>query len=72
MPWWVLTRDAARELARRHVEQQGLPWTEPVRVYRRPLGGWSVVTHSGYRGGNIFIEITRRGSVKGGTAVTPR
>lgn len=72
MRWWLLTRDEARELAREHVERQGLPWTEPVSVSRGPLGGWSVVTHHGYRGGNIFMSITRRGKVKGGTGVTPR
>jgi len=49
-----------------------LPWTEPVAVYRRPLGGWNVVTKSGHRGGNVFLTVTRRGKVRGGTAVTPR
>jgi hypothetical protein len=53
------------------VERHGLAWIEPVSVSRGPLGGWSVVTHHGYRGGNIFLRITRRGKVKGGTAVTP-
>ena len=43
-----------------------------MSVSRGPLGGWSVVTHHGYRGGNIFMSITRRGKVKGGTGVTPR
>jgi hypothetical protein len=70
--WWLLTREEARDLARQHVERQGLPWTEPVSVSRALLGGWNVVTQSGNRGGNIFIEITRHGKLKGGTAVTSR
>jgi hypothetical protein len=70
--WWLLSREEARDVAREQVERQGLPWTEPVSVSRALLGGWGVVTNSGHRGGNIFIEITRRGEIKGGTRVTPR
>lgn len=58
--WWLLSRKRARAIARQHVENQGLPWTEPVAVSRRLLGGWNVVTHSDYRGGNIFLRTTRR------------
>jgi len=72
MRWWSLTREEARALARRHVDEQGLPWTEPVSVVRAPLGGWNVTTSSNTRGGNIFMWITRAGKVKGGTQVTPR
>ena len=72
MRWWPLTREQARERARQHVEQQGLPWDEPVRVHRRPLGGWAVVTNADDRGGNIFMDVTRSGRVKGGGRVTPR
>jgi hypothetical protein len=72
MRWWLLSRDEATHIARQHVEAQGLPWAEPVRVSRGPLGGWSVVTNANHRGGNIFMEVTRRGRVNGGTAVTSR
>ena len=72
MRWWRLTREEATELACEHVERQGLPWTDPVSTTRRPLGGWQVMTNSGYRGGNVFIWITRGGKVHGGNQVTPR
>lgn len=72
MRWWPLTRPEVERLVREHVEAHGLPWTEPVRISRGLLGGWSVVTNAGKRGGNIFMRVTRRGRVKGGTAVTPR
>lgn len=72
MRWWPLTREQPRERAREHVEQRGLPWTKPVRVTRRSVGGWRVVTNSDYRGGNIFMEVGRHGRVKGGERVPPR
>ena len=72
MRWWLLTREEARQLAREHVERHGLPWTDPVNVTRRPLGGWDVMTKSNYQGGNIFISVTRHGRIKGGNNVTPR
>jgi hypothetical protein len=72
MRWWTMTRDEVRRLAREHVERQGLPWQEPVKVSRRPLGGWLVVTAADRVGGNVFMEVTRGGRVKGGTGVTPR
>jgi hypothetical protein len=70
--WWLLNREQARQVARQHVELRGLPWTEPVVVRRGLLGGWNVVTHSGHRGGNVYMHITRRGTVSGGLGVTPR
>jgi hypothetical protein len=77
--WWLLSREEAglsREealrVAREHVEAQGLPWTEPVKVWRGPPGCWRVVTNADNCGGNIFMEVTVRGQVKGGTGVTPR
>jgi hypothetical protein len=72
MRWWVLSRDEVSARAREHVERQGLTWTEPVSITRRPLGGWQVMTAANQRGGNIFIYISRKGRIKGGTAVTPR
>jgi hypothetical protein len=72
MAWWPLTREEALELARRHVEGQALPFEEPVRVMRRPLGGWGVATKADRRGGNVFLEISRSGRIRGGNGVTPR
>jgi hypothetical protein len=28
--WWKMTRDEALALAQRHVQAEGLPWTQPV------------------------------------------
>jgi hypothetical protein len=70
--WCLLTREDARDLAPQHVERQEFPWIEPMSVSRAPLGGWNVVTHSGGRGGNILMKVTRDGKVTGGTAVTSR
>lgn len=72
MRWWVLSREAATERVRRHVEGAGLPWTEPVSVSRRPLGGWQVMTNAEKVGGNVFVSISRRGRITGGDAVTRR
>jgi hypothetical protein len=72
MRWWPLTHEQATRIAREHVEAQGLPWIEPVRVSRSPLGGWSVMTNANQRGGNIFMQVTRGGRVKDGTGLTPR
>ena len=72
MRWWLLSRDEARDRAREHVERAGLPWTEPVRVMRRSLGGWGVMTNSQSRGGNVFLSIARGGRVRGGERLTPR
>lgn len=72
MRWWLLTRDQARDVARQHVEQHGLPWNEPVCVSRALRGGWYVTTSSNTRGGNVFVKVTRDGKIKGGTSVAPR
>jgi hypothetical protein len=72
MRWWTLTRSEARELVQSHVEHQGLPFTEPVKVTRRLFGGWDVMTNARHRGGNVFAHVTRRGRVQGGNSVTPR
>ena len=72
MRWWRLSRDEALELARSHVEARGLPFTEPVSVTRGLLGGWHVLTNSGHRGGNVVLQITRDGRVRGGDHVAPR
>jgi hypothetical protein len=72
MRWWLLSREEARELARAHVEARRLPWTEPVKVMRRPLGGWEVMTNSDHRGGNVFVWVSRRGRISGGEGVTQR
>jgi hypothetical protein len=72
MRWWILSRAEARDLVRDHVAGQGLPFTEPVHVTRRPLGGWWVTTNAGSRGGNVVAYVTRRGRVTGGNSLTPR
>lgn len=72
MRWWSLTRNEARERARAHIKDAGLPWTEPIRVSRRPLGGWEVMTHADHLGGNVLLSISRDGRISGGNNVTPR
>jgi hypothetical protein len=72
MAWWPLTREEALELARRHVEGQGLTFSEPVRVSRRPFGGWSIWTNADRMGGNVRLTISRHGRIRGGDRVTPR
>ncbi len=72
MRWWRLSREEATRLAHEHVERQGLPWTEPVSVSRTPIGGWTVMTNAGMRGGNVYLEISRRGRIRGGTRVALR
>ena len=77
--WWLLrqqesglSREEALRIAREHVEAQGLAWAEPVKVWRGSPGGWRVVTNADKTGGNVFMEVTARGEVKGGTGATPR
>jgi hypothetical protein len=70
--WWPLTREQAVDRAREHVDSQGLPFSEPVAAHRTLGGGWTVMTNKGYRGGNIFMTITRSGKVRGGRGITPR
>jgi hypothetical protein len=72
MRCWPLSREEARELACAHVEARQLPWTEPVKVMRRPLGGWEVMTNPDHRAGNVFVSISRRGHISGGEGVTSR
>jgi hypothetical protein len=64
--WWKMTRDEALALAQRHVQAEGLPWTQPVSVMRRPLGGWEVLTNRGNRGRMVSVRITRRGRIDSG------
>jgi hypothetical protein len=51
-----VTRERALELARRSCEEQGVPWHEPVKVYRH-YGDWAVWTYAGHRGGNVRVII---------------
>jgi hypothetical protein len=52
-------------MARRECERNSWPWKEPVRVSRRLLGGYEVMTNASAIGGNVFVRISRRGEVTG-------
>ena len=60
-----LTREQATEIARAECERNAWPWQEPVRVSRRLLGGYEVMTNTSAIGGNVFIRISRSGKVSG-------
>lgn len=53
---WPVSRERALELARAEVQRRGLPWLEPVRVYRY-FGNWAVWTHALHKGGNLHVEV---------------
>jgi hypothetical protein len=65
-------RQEAVDIARRAAEERGLPWLEPVKVYRH-YGDWAVWTYAGHRGGNVRIVVDAgSGEVKGTLGPTPR
>jgi hypothetical protein len=55
----TIDRAEASLLARREVERNDLPWTEPIGVH---FGFWNyhVWTMADSRGGNIIIKVNRR------------
>ncbi len=59
-----IDKDEAKAIARAECERRGLPWGEPVRVYRH-YGNWSVWTNADHVGGNIRVIIDgRNGDVR--------
>ena len=67
-----VSRDQARDLARRACEERGLPWREPVRVYRH-FGDWAIWTDAKNRGGNVHVFIDGgNGAVKNIAGPMPR
>lgn len=58
-----LTREQASEIAHAECERNSWPWQEPVRVSRRLLGGYEVMTNASAIGGNVFVRINRAGEV---------
>jgi hypothetical protein len=66
-----ITADEAKELAHEQCERHGLPFEEPVRVFRE--GRYFVVwTKSGWRGGNVIVRVHRRTGTVGDPTVAPR
>ncbi|MEU4426122.1 hypothetical protein AB0F81_36345 [Actinoplanes sp. NPDC024001] len=55
----MIDRDQAVQLARAEVENNGLPWLEPVSV-NWGLFHYEVRTNTAFRGGNVIIRVNRR------------
>jgi hypothetical protein len=54
----MISREEAKELARRECERQDLPFAEPVSVSGGPLY-FRVWTQSNMRGGNVSVHVQR-------------
>jgi hypothetical protein len=51
-----VTREEALSIAHAGCDRRGLPWLEPVRVFRH-YGDWSVWTHADHKGGNVRVIV---------------
>ena len=54
----VISKEEAVEVARKECERRGIPWLEPVKVFRH-YGNWSVWTHANHRGGNVRVIVDK-------------
>lgn len=52
---WI-TRSEAAEVAYRAATRKGLPWIEPIHVYRH-YGDWAVYSFADHRGGNVRVIV---------------
>lgn len=52
----VLTKDDAVKIAKMECESRKTSWTEPVHLAER-IRYYRIMTNSGYRGGNVILEI---------------
>jgi hypothetical protein len=66
-----VTSTQALALARRHCDERGLPWREPVSI-RLGLRRYYIVTASNMRGGNMFIDVDCETGHVESTGPTPR
>lgn len=65
-------RDEALVIAHEACEDRGLPWREPIKVYRH-YGDWAVWTYANHRGGNVRVIVDgATGEVKRMAGPTPR
>ena len=68
----AVSREQAVEIARKECIERGLPWREPIKVYRH-YGGWAVWTFANHRGGNVRVVIDRdKRAVQAVYGPTPR
>jgi hypothetical protein len=51
-----VSRDEARAIAQATCASRGLPWNQPVKVYRH-YGDWQVWTAANTRGGNVRVIV---------------
>jgi hypothetical protein len=67
----MIDKGEALVLARREVERNALPWTEPISVH---FGFWNyrVWTMADSRGGNIIIKVNRRSREATIVALSPK
>jgi hypothetical protein len=67
----MVTKDQAAAAARESVESRGLPWIEPVEVYRGALN-YTIVTNASSIGGTRVVVSRRTGRVVRVQAQLPR
>lgn len=65
-----VTKDEAREIARRECERNGWPWVEPVSVR------WGLLAYTvwggGRKGGNLCVRIRKKDGAVLSSNMTPR
>lgn len=67
-----ISKPEAVAIARRVCEGRELPWTGPIRMYRKFWNQYQVWTSADRRGGNVIITVDRRTGEVLGCSVTPR